>query len=355
MRTEALVYLVVGTGLTCLVMLWRERHLLRPFVTGLAALVGTGVMIAANRLLEQATLGTDLRGSRVAGTASSAGTSLGDRVREALTTAVGTGLSGLRPSTEWVAGAVAVTLVALGAWGLAGRDRHRVALGAAAFAAGCVVYLVRFGQGWGFVPGLLVASPFAAVGLLLAWRRPSLRLPAAIAVAALPIAWYAQYQGGADPQWGGRYILLSGTLLTVAGCVALRASQRAFIAVLVLAVVTTAAGVGWLSVRSRTVADGMATIVARDDQVVISRQPHLLREGGAFYDSREHWLTATTDAQLRDAVRVARRSGATELALTGGADQGAPRTLDGYVRGATRRVPFIRPDVKVAVTTYRLG
>lgn len=355
MRTESLVYLVVGTGLTCVVMLWRERSLVRPVVTGLSALVGAGIMIGANRVLEQVLLGTDLRGARVAGTANGAGTTLANRAHEAATTAVGTGMTGVRSASEWMVGVFVVALVALGAWGMASRDRRRVALGVAAFAAGCVVYLVRFLQGWGFVPGMLVASPFAAVGLLLAWRRPALRLPAAIACAALPVAWYAQYQGGADPQWGGRYILLSGALLTIAGVVVLRESPRAFVAVVALAGITTAMGIGWLSVRSTTTADGMAAIVARDDQVVISRQPHMLREGGAFYDARRHWLTATTPAQLRDAVRIATASGATELALVGGEDQAPPARLGDYRRGATEAVPFVRPDVHLQVTTYRTG
>lgn len=355
MRTESLVYFVVGTGLTCLVMLWRERSLVRPVVTGVSALVGTGLVIAANRLLEQVLLGADLRGSRVAGTASGAGSTLGNRAHEAATTAVGTGMIGLRSSSEWIVGTVVVALVALGAWGIASRDRRRVALGTAAFAAGCVVYLVRFSQGWGFVPGLFVASPFAAVGLFVAWRRPALRLPATIACAALPVAWYAQYQGGADPQWGGRYILLSGALLAVAGVVALRESKRAFVAVVALAAVTTAMGIGWLSVRSTTTADGMAAIVARDDQVLIARQPHLLREGGAFYDGTKHWLTATTPAQLRAAVRIARDSGATEFGLVGGTDQAPPAVLGDYTRGATETVSFIRPDVHLQVTTYRLS
>jgi hypothetical protein len=353
MRTESLVYLVVATGITCAVMWWRERQIGRPLATGLLVLAGSVLVFVANRLLEQVLLGTDLRGARTAGTATSAGASLGLRVREALTTAVGTGMSGLHPSTEWLVGAAAVSLVALGAWGLASRDRARIALGAAAFAVAGVVYLARFGQGWGFVPGLLAASPFAAVGLLLAWRHPAFRLPAAIACVALPVAWAAQYQGGADPQWGGRYLLLSGTLLAVAGCVALRSARRAFVVVLVLAAITTAAGVGWLSVRSNTVADGMETIVARHDQLVISRQTHLLREGGAFYDSRRRWLTATTSAQLRVAARIADKAGVTELALLGGADQSPPAQLGRFTRGETKLVPFIRPDVKVEVTTYR--
>lgn len=355
MRTESLVYLVVGTGLTCLVMLWRERSVVRPIVTGVVTLVGAGVVVLANRVLEQLLLGTDLRGSRVAGTAGGAGTTLDNRAHEAATTAVGTGMTGLRSSSEWIVGVVVVALVALGAWGMASRNRRHVALGAAAFAAGCVVYLVRFAQGWGFVPGMLVASPFAAVGLFLAWRRPALQLPAAIACAALPVAWYAQYQGGADPQWGGRYILLSGALLTIAGVVALREAPRAFVAVAVLAALTTAMGLGWLSVRSHTTADGMAAIVARDDQVVISRQTHMLREGGAFYTADRHWLTATTPAQLREAARIARESGATELALVGGQDQAPPATLGNFTRGKTETVSFVRPDVRLQVTTYRTG
>ena len=94
MRTEALVYLVVATGLTCLVMLVRERAWMRPIVAGACAMVGAGVMLVANRLLEQLTIGTDVRRARVAGTASGAGASLADRIREAVTTAVGTGLQG---------------------------------------------------------------------------------------------------------------------------------------------------------------------------------------------------------------------------------------------------------------------
>lgn len=354
MRTEALVYLVVAAGLVCLVMLVRDRRLGRPIGIGLLTLVGAAVPLVANRLLEQWTIGTDVRGTRAVGTASAAGTSASGRVREALTTAVGTGFSGLTSSGEIVVGVVAVVCVGGGAWCLTSTERRRTVLGVALFVFGAVVYLVRFGQGWGFVPGMLVASPLAAVGLCLAWARRELRLPAAIACAALPIAWYAQYQGGADPQWGGRYILTSGTLLAIAGCVALRGRGRALVAVVALAAVTTLAGIAWLSVRSNTVADGMATIVARDDQMLISRQTHMLREAGAFYDADRKWLTATTGDELADAVAIARESGVREFALIGGADQPAPALIGDYQRGARELVPFIRPDAKVSVTTYRL-
>jgi hypothetical protein len=354
MRTEALVYLVVAVGFACLVMLVRERTLVRPVLVGVSSLFGAGIMLVLNRLLEQATLGTDLRGARVAGTATGTGGGMVTRVKEALTTTVGLGFSGMRPSVEWIVGGAVVVLVAAGAWLLTGADRRRVVAGTVVVVLAGVVYLDRFSQGVGFVPGLLAASPLAAVGIVLAWRSPQLRYPAAVAVAALPIAWLSQFSGGADPQWGGRYVLLSGTLLAVTGFVVLRQHRRALVSVLVVAGLVTVGGVAWLSVRSHTVADGMETILARHDEMLISRQTHMLREGGAFYDADRKWLTATTDTELRQAVTIARASGMREFALIGGADQPAPASIGGYQRGGRQLVPFIRPDVKLGVVTYRL-
>jgi hypothetical protein len=356
MRTEAFVYLVVATGVACLVILVRQRAVVRAVSTGVAVLVGTAVPLLLNRVLEQVTLGSDLRAARVTGTATSAGTAPATRVHEALTTTLGLGFVDLRPSTEWIVGGLVVLFVAGGAWALSSSDRPRIVVGAVLVALAFAIYLERFSQGLGFVPGVLAASPFAAVGIVLAWQRPRLRGPAVVACAALPIAWLSQYSGGADPQWGGRYVLVSGTLLAIAACVVLEGQVRAMVAVLVLAGFVTAGGLVWLSVRSSTIAEGMATIVDRHDEVLISRQTHLLREGGAFYDSRRHWLTATTDSQLQDAVAIAKRSGARELAMIGGEDQASPRAIGGFTRGRTQLVSFIRPDVKVSVTTYhRLG
>ncbi len=43
----------------------------------------------------------------------------------------------------------------------------------------------------------------------------------------------------------------------------------------------------------------MEQIVDRHDQADdLGRSQHLLREGGAFYDSYRHWLTATPGAEL---------------------------------------------------------
>ena len=355
MRTESLVYFVATVGLACLVMLVRDRNLVRPVVTGLCASFSLFVLLVANRLLEQFELGTDLRATRISGTATGSGSRGSVRIHEAFTTSVGLGLSGMRSSSAWIIGGAIVALLAGGAWLLRSEERVRVAAGGVLLAVAALVYLDRFSEGWGFVPGLLTASPLAAVGIVLAWRMPGLRWMAAVAVVALPIAWASQYSGGADPQWGARYVLLSGALLAIAGIVVLHGHTRALVGVVAVAVLVTAGGLVWLSVRSHTIADGMETILARHDEMLISRQPHMLREVGAFYDLDRKWLTATTDSHLADAVAIARESGVKEFALIGGADQPAPAQLGGYRRGSRQLVPFLRPDVKLGVVTYRLS
>jgi len=355
MRTESLVYFVATVGLACLVMLVRDRNLVRPMVTGLCASFSLFVLLVANRLLEQFELGTDLRATRISGTATGSGTGGSVRIHEAFTTSVGLGLSGIRSSSAWIIGGAIVALLAGGAWLLRSEERVRVVAGGVLLAVAALVYLDRFSEGWGFVPGLLTASPLAAVGIVLAWRMPGLRWMAAVAVVALPIAWASQYSGGADPQWGARYVLLSGALLAIAGIVVLHGHTRALVGVVAVAVLVTAGGLVWLSVRSHTIADGMETILARHDEMLISRQPHMLREVGAFYDLDRKWLTATTDSHLADAVAIARESGVKEFALIGGADQPAPAQLGGYRRGSRQLVPFLRPDVKLGVVTYRLS
>lgn len=353
MRTEALVYFVVAVGLACLVILWRDRSLLRPVTIGVLALGGLFAVLVGNRLLEQLVIGSDLRGARVAGTAVSSGSAANVRLHEALTTAVGLGFATLSSGKAWVLGGAVVVLIAGGAWLLTTHDRVRVVTGGVLLGVATLVYLGRFGDGLGFVPGLLTAAPFAAVGLFLAWRSPALRWPALVALLALPIAWATQYSGGADPQWGGRYILLSGALFAVVGLAALRGKKQALSAIVVLSALVTVGGITWLSVRSNTVSEGMETILARHDDMLISRQTHFLREGGAFYDVDRKWLTATTPVQLDQAVRVAAESGTAEFAVIDAPGQHQPRRLGAYERGSTQLVPFIRPDVKVAVITYR--
>jgi hypothetical protein len=102
------------------------------------------------------------------------------------------------------------------------------------------------------------------------------------------------------------------------------------------------------------VADAMTTIVDRHDQAVISTDAHALREGGAFYDSAAHWLTATSRAELDEAVRFVARSGVDEFALL--ADPGAvpPDELGEFTKHRSVRVAFLGPNVELSIVTYRL-
>jgi hypothetical protein len=174
-----------------------------------------------------------------------------------------------------------------------------------------------------------------------------------MAVAALPLVWFFQYSGGAGPQWGARYTLLSGALLLVAATVVLDGRRAAFVGALAVAVLITAFGIAWLSVRSTWVASGMQKIVDRQDQAVISGSQHLLREGGAFYDADAHWLTAAPGAQLDRAAGIVHDAGDTEFAYVVGHGTEVPAHIGAFERGRTQQVQFLRSDVTLDVVTYR--
>lgn len=349
LRTEALVYLAVCGGIACLLWLVRERDLLGVIGRGISVLAGAGVLLAANELLERIVLGTSLRAARATGTAEAAGTSLGDRVHEAGTYVLGT--NRLSWASDLILGGAIVLLIVAGVWLLLRVPERSVVLGVAALLGVAMLYLYVFGHGLGFLPGLLVASPFAAVGLAFGWRR-DVRVVTVMAVAALPVVWFFQYSGGAGPQWGARYTLMSGALLLVAATVVLEGRRAAFLGALAVGVLVTGLGVAWLSVRSTWVASGMEQIVARHDQAVISGSQHLLREGGAFYDPRAHWLTASP-AQVDRAARIVHDVGDTEFAYVVGHGQKVPATIGDFTKGRTEQVQFLRSDVTLDVVTYR--
>ena len=64
------------------------------------------------------------------------------------------------------------------------------------------IFAVLCTLGWGFVPGLLVASPFAAAGLIALRHRGPARELALIAVVPLPLVWAVQFTGGAGSAVG---------------------------------------------------------------------------------------------------------------------------------------------------------
>jgi hypothetical protein len=352
MRTEALVYALI----TCLVvgivlLIDRRRDVLR-IAAGFA--LGFVVPIGLNQLLERAVLGEGLRSARASGALSGGARDGGERVADALRTTVGLNSFG-PPAVDWLIGALIVGLLVLAMMALL-RGSARPALGWVALAAAAVLYVVRFEGGLGFIPGMLVASPLAvagvAAGLTARWTTRPTRVVAAIAIAAAPVVWLYQYPGGANPQWGGRYILCSGALLAVLGVVALVARGRAaLVPVLLAGLLVTGSGLAWLSVRSHSVADA-AQVLETDDPVLTIGLPHLLREWGASYRPDRRMLTAENDSELPVALGVVEATGATRLTVVARYARQAPRHLGSFVR--TTREPLTwTPGVHLAVARYR--
>ncbi|MGH9283949.1 MAG: hypothetical protein ACRD0S_13560, partial [Acidimicrobiales bacterium] len=149
----------------------------------------------------------------------------------------------------------------------------------------------------------------------LGWRTLGARYALAAGLAALPLIWATQFQGGAAPQWAGRYLLVSGLLFGVAGIVAFPRLQPFARQVFVgLAVVVTGFGLVWTAERTHVVARAMEDLAARPEPVLVSRIGHLAREGGAFFlDHR--WLTAPTDEDQQRAVEVLEQAGIDRFAL----------------------------------------
>ncbi len=351
MRTEALVYAVAAVGVSLLVAWFDDHEFRRAFRLGVASLVGVAIPLLLNNLLERAVLGTSFRAARGSRAALTPGGGGGSRVRDSVITAVG--LNRFRPELDWTLGAAIAVLIGGAVLCFLAKAPDRRRWGWYALGGAVVLYMFRFADGLGFLPGVLTASPFAAAGLFVCWRRRELRLPAAIALLAVPVVWFFQYSGGANPQWGGRYLLLTGTLLAVGAAVALGAAPRAArVGVVLLALVITGCGVAWLSVRSHAIADTMETIDRIHGPVVTTDLPHFLREGGGFYGPDRPWLTAETPSEVAPAIRIVDRAGYRRLTLVGTV-RGRP-TLGPYRRTGSERMHYL-DDTDVVLTTYERG
>jgi len=355
MRTEALVYAAVAVGVTAVVLVHRtlvrrDQTWTRNFQVGFAWLAGIGTVLAANQLLERALLGSAIRADRAAGTAGMAGHASSVRAEEAATTAIGLNRYDLH--TSWFIGALAVAFVAYAAWRFAAPRRADLRIGAIALGAAFLLYFVRIADGLDFIPGFLSASPLAAAGIAVGWSVGRWRPVGAVALLALPLVWVFQFSGGAGPQWAGRYLLATSTLLVIGAAVVLPAMPKvARFALVALAVLVTASGLAWLSQRSHAVADAASALRSDDGTVLISREQHVLREAGAFYRADERWLTATTPQNLERAADIASDVDAPALRVVSLEGRKAPATIGEWQRTGRRRVEFI-PGLFLDVVTY---
>jgi hypothetical protein len=350
MRTEALVYALATFGVVGVTLLVaRRRDTLR---VGAAAAVGFVVPLALNQLLERAVLGDALRSSRASSAVSGGAHDISDRAGDALRTTVGLNHYD-PPAADWLLGGLIVGFVAIAVVLLLRGSRQERLAWAALLGAACLV-VARFANGLGFVPGMLVASPLAVAGLVAGWATSERRRVIAIALGALPIVWLYQYRGGANPQWGGRYVLLTGALLAVLGVVGLRARGRATVAPIVIAgLLMTGAGLAWLSQRSHGMADS-ATVLQTRDPVLTIGLPHQLREWGAWYAPDQRWLTAEFRSELPVALDVLEAGGARRLVVVARFARQAPPRLGPFVRTGQESLEVL-PGTTLAVARYRKG
>jgi hypothetical protein len=209
------------------------------------------------------------------------------------------------------------------------------------------MYVARFADGLGFVPGWIPAAPAAAAGISASLADTRRRVIAGVAIGALPAIWLLQWRGQLVPQWGGRYVLVTGALLTVvAGAAIERAGgvrNRGAAAVLAASLAVTMFGVAWHADRTSGVASAAAALEsAPRDVVIVSSIAHLGREAGYFY-GRHRWLSTRSVSQLPGAVAVARRAGARRIDVValGTGDDPAPPAYSGYRYVSRRVVDFL--------------
>ena len=217
-----------------------------------------------------------------------------------------------------------------------------------------VLYLQRFAKGPGFIPSLVAATPIAVVGLASGWASTRARYLLGVGLLALPLVWATQFQGGAGPQWGARYLLVSGLLFGVVGVVALeRLRPWARAAAVGLAAVVTVYGLVWTSIRTHDIGRSGAALSGRQEPVLVSRVGHLAREYGAFYLDRR-WLTAPTDADQAFAVDVVEKAGLTRFGLVQLTFGLQEQRIPGWRAVGQDELVFV-DDVRLTVTTYEEG
>jgi hypothetical protein len=299
--------------------------------------------------VEKALLGQSLRGARSADTLNTAGElGIGGRLKIAWFS--GVALRGSSTVTGIGVSVAFVVAVAVTAW-FARRGDERATRLATTAALLCV--LVRVSAGWGFVPGLLAATPCAVVGLVWGWRQRRAPVLLAISVGGFVVAVATQFPMVDVNRytWAGRYVLASGALAAIVGVTLLeRWGRPALTAVLAAAVLVTVYGVAMLTVRTHDVAAWAGAIEARSEALVVSRVDESFRDAGAVYTPDRRWLTASDDERLGEALHIADEIGAPTLALVEYPTPTAA-TLPGWCRGTAQTVPWV-PTVPLRITHY---
>ena len=338
MRQEALVYgFVAGCALG--LRLLSGGRVVAMLVRGGALSVGFVAGWTANAALEASLIGDTTRSARSTGTASRVGSDALVRLEEAIVT-----LGSPFPRTSLLYLLLAATTCAI-LIELGRRVDTEEPLRPIALAGGLIGVLVVFDlvvNGLGFVPGLAATTPVALLGLTRLGRDHDRWLVAGIALAALPLIFAVQYTGGAVPQWGGRYLLPSGTLLVVLSTVVLTsvAGRRLLYSVAAVGAAVTLAGVGWTIERTHAFADAMQTLADRDEPALVFADSFLSREGGALVLD-EQWLAAIDESARAEASDVLAELNIDEIGFVQHDRGDEPVILPGWQIVADERIPLV--------------
>ena len=349
LRTEVLLYAAfVGIALLLVAGEWEEW--IRAPKRIVALIAGLAAVLVANGALERAVLGSGLRDTRAGSNVAAAGSTLGTRLHDGLLTAIG--LFGDDTTKAYVGGAVVVLALLAFTWAMF-NDRERAPFTVLTGAVAVALYVVRFAKAGLvlFVPGVFPAAPISAAGVTGARTRQQIAVAGA-AVVVLPAVWLLQWRGQLLPQWGGRYVLLTGTLLTVVGAVALERKTRTICTVTLVGITVVTAGfsAAWHIQRTRGVARTAAAVerVPRD-VVVVSRLAHLGREAGAYY-GRNRWLNAAGDDGTVQAAGIAAQANVTRIDVVDLDEGQRPQDIAGWTQSGRRQVPYL--GFHFVVTSY---
>ncbi len=290
MRQEALVYGFVN-GLVVLVVVARRRSPLAALSAGGAMAAVALSVLTAYTVVNQMLVGDLGRLSRGAATAASAS----DDGFEARLSAAGATilyvLNGDHPMSYMLGFVLLVALMWLTMSALRGQTSELPRM--FALAMGILIALLLLVLGPRFVPGMIPTTPLAAVGLAAAIHHRRW-LPLACGLLPVPLLLSVQFPQGALPQWGGRYLLLTGLVLMVTGIALVREQHPRLIGgVAVGALAITIFGTTWSYIRMDEITDDWDALnaVTEENEVVVWRDFVKAREAGPLMIG-ERWLGA---------------------------------------------------------------
>ncbi len=299
MRQEAFVYGFVtgGTVVVGDLRMRRWRSLGRGTVMAISALLPLGL----NAILERAFYGQFLRGQRSLGTITTASEyGVGERLRDGLFVLVSP-ISYVTPAAFFLGFAVVLAAAWAAFAALTERDLRRPGLAVALTAVPLLVRSLAFGPA--FIPGLLIATPMAVLGIVMAVHYRD-ELIIWLALGPVPLVWLVQYRGATQAQWGGRYLLPSGAILLAYALGRANGTAPSLVRCFIIANAVVA-GLGLWMLVDRTQAFGSAhqELASRSESVLVFNSSLLAREAAPLgWDRR--WLSAGTDESKAEAAEL---------------------------------------------------